>query len=89
MRERESARASVCVCEREGEIARTLPCALPCTPGRTCSPLLHLTPPPQVVFPLSGYAPPLRYAFYLFGIYAVFMLCLVMAEAGALGNFLM
>ena len=41
-------------------------------------------PPPQVVFPLSGYAPPLRYAFYLFGIYAVFMLCLVMAEAGAL-----
>ena len=42
-----------------------------------------------MVFPLSGYAPPLRYAFYLFGIYAVFMLCLVMAEAGALGNFLM
>ena len=63
--------------------------APPSTPGRTCSPLLHLTPPPQVVFPLSGYAPPLRYAFYLFGIYAVFMLCLVMAEAGALGNFLM
>ena len=83
VRERESARA------RASEIARTLPCALPCTPGRTCSPLLHLMPPPQVVFPLSGYAPPLRYAFYLFGIYAVFMLCLVMAEAGALGNFLM
>ena len=77
--------------ERASEIARWLPCALLCTPGRTCSPLLHLTPPlpPQVVFPLSGYAPPLRYAFYLFGIYAVFMLCLVMAEAGALGNFLM
>ena len=83
VRERES------VCERASEIARTLPCALPCTPGRTCSPLLHRMPPPQVVFPLSGYAPPLRYAFYLFGIYAVFMLCLVMAEAGALGNFLM
>ena len=45
--------------------------------------------PPQVVFPLSGYAPPKRYAVYLFGIYAAFMLCLVMAEAGALGNFLM
>jgi hypothetical protein len=42
-----------------------------------------------VVFPLSGYAPPKRYAIYLFGIYAVFMLCLVMAEAGALGDFLM
>ena len=45
--------------------------------------------PLQVVFPLSGYAPPKRYAVYLFGIYAAFMLCLVMAEAGALGNFLM
>ena len=42
-----------------------------------------------IVFPMSGYAPPKRYAVYLFGIYAVFMLCLVMAEAGALGDFLM
>ena len=42
-----------------------------------------------MVFPLSGYAPPKRYAVYLFGIYAAFMLCLVMAEAGSLGNLLM
>ena len=43
----------------------------------------------MLVFPMSGYAPPKRYAFYLFGIYAVFFVCLILAEAGALGDFLM
>jgi sodium/potassium/calcium exchanger 6 len=42
-----------------------------------------------VVFPMSGYAPPKRYAFYLFGLYALFMIFLFCAEAGALGGFLM
>ena len=42
----------------------------------------------MVVFPRSGYAPPKKYAFYLFAIYACFMVTLFMAEAGALGSFL-
>ena len=64
------------------------PLAPPLAPVFPLHPSHPLTPP-QVVFPLSGYAPPKRYAVYLFGIYAAFMLCLVMAEAGSLGNLLM
>jgi len=43
----------------------------------------------MVVFPLSGYAPPKRYAFYLFTLYALFFAFLLLAEADALGSFLM
>lgn len=41
-----------------------------------------------VVFPASGYAPPKVYAYYLFTLYAIFLVFEVMAAAGALGDFL-
>jgi len=43
----------------------------------------------MVVFPMSGYAPPKVYAYYLFGLYAAFLFFEILAEAGALGSFLL
>jgi len=42
-----------------------------------------------IIFPWSGYAPPRRYAFYLFSLYGFFILFILLAEANALGTFLM
>ena len=42
-----------------------------------------------IVFPRSGYSPSRRYALYLFGLYAFFLLFALLAELGALGGFMM
>ena len=41
-----------------------------------------------VVFPSTGYAPPRWYAYYLWALYAVFLLFVFLAEYGKLGDFL-
>jgi sodium/potassium/calcium exchanger 6 len=41
-----------------------------------------------VVFPSTGYAPPRKYAYYLWTLYAVFLLFVFLAEGKLLGDFL-